>query len=105
MAEDVSRHDRTSYLSEYVSHREDELTYVSRPKKAIRRRTNAPYMEPIPYAHLQLTCVTITKNASKNGETDLALATRNPNANGEREGEMRKPVVQILSYIELISFQ
>jgi hypothetical protein len=30
------------------------------------------------------------------GNTDLVLATRNPNAKGERKGEMMKPIVQTL---------
>ena len=38
-------------------------------------------MDPMPYAHLQ----------------DVR-ATKKPNANGERNGEMMKPIVQILSY-------
>jgi len=56
------------------------VAYVSRPKKAIRKRTNVLYIDAIPYDHLQ-----------------LVLAMRNPNAKGEREAEMRKPRAQILS--------
>ena len=47
--------DHTSYSRSWACHSENALTYVSRPKKTIRERTNKPYMEPIPYAHLQLT--------------------------------------------------
>ena len=32
----------------------DQLAYVSRPKNTIRKSNNPLYMEPIPYAHLQL---------------------------------------------------
>jgi hypothetical protein len=64
----------------------------------IRKRTNAPYMEPIPNDHLQLTYTEVSGRApSKHEKTDLALATKNPNANGERQGEMRKPMAQIFS--------
>src|SRR6266850_358850 len=56
VVEDFSHHGRTSYSRENVGHSEDGLTYVSRPKKAMRKRTNAPYIDPIPYDHLQLMC-------------------------------------------------
>lgn len=40
-----------------------------------------PYIDPIPYAHLQ-----------------VVRATRKPKANGDRNGEMMNPIVQMLSY-------
>lgn len=55
---------------------------VSSMKNVIRNSTTAPYIEPMPYVHRQ-----------------LALATRNPNANGETKGEMMKPIVQMLSFL------
>jgi hypothetical protein len=77
----------------------DRLTYVSRPKKAIRNRTNRLYMEPIPYAHLQLTYRLSSGEHIHlgKGKADLARATRKPKAKGERKGEMMKPIVQMLS--------
>jgi hypothetical protein len=65
----------------------------------IRERTNKLYMEPIPYAHLQLTYRFSSgerRMYSGKGKTDLARATRKPNAKGERKGDMMKPIVQML---------
>jgi hypothetical protein len=80
-----------------VCHSEDALTYVSRPKKTIRERTDKPYMQAIPYAHLQLTYRPLSEQRIRIGKTNLVRATRNPNAKGERKGEMMKPIVQTLS--------
>jgi hypothetical protein len=64
----------------------------------MRKRTNKPYMEPIPYAHLQLTYKILSgENIQERGKTDLVRATRKPNAKGERKGEIMKPIVQIFS--------
>ena len=49
-------------------------------KNTINKTTIAPYIEPIPYAQRQ-----------------VVRATRKPNANGDRKGEMMKPMVQKLS--------
>ena len=50
-------------------------------KNTIRVTTITEYMDPMPYAHRH----------------DVR-ATKKPNANGERNGDMMKPMVQILSY-------
>ena len=55
-------------------------TYVSSIKKIMRRTTIREYKHPMPYAHLQ-----------------VVLATRKPNANGDKNGETMKPMVHMLS--------
>jgi hypothetical protein len=55
-------------------------------KNMIRITTIAEYMDPMPYAHRH----------------DVR-ATKNPKTNGERNGEMMKPMVQILSYFDVVS--
>jgi hypothetical protein len=50
-------------------------------KNTIRSTTMAEYMDPMPYAHLH----------------DVR-ATKKPNAKGEINGEIMKPIVQMLSY-------
>ena len=50
-------------------------------KNMINITTIAEYMDPMPYAHRH----------------DVR-ATRKPNAKGERNGEMMKPIVQMLIY-------
>ena len=50
-------------------------------KNTIRITTITEYMDPMPYAHRH----------------DVR-ATKKPNANGERNGDMMKPMVQILIY-------
>jgi len=78
--------------------REDGLAYVSRPKKAIRKRTSVLYIDAIPYDHLQLLYAQSSgRTYAREVNTDLVLAMRKPNAKGEREAEMRKPRAQILS--------
>ena len=56
-------------------------SYVSSMKNTIKITTISEYMDPMPYVHRH----------------DVR-ATKKPNANGERNGAMRKPMVQILSY-------
>ncbi len=57
-----------------------QVAYVSFMKRAIRMQTTALYMQPIPYAHLQ-----------------VCRVTSKPKANGERNEEMMNPIVQMLS--------
>jgi hypothetical protein len=50
-------------------------------KKMIRVRTIAEYIAPMPYAQRQ-----------------VVWATKKPNANGDKNGDMIKPIVQTLSF-------
>ena len=60
--------------------RDERATHVSSMKNTMSSTTRAPYMEPMPYA-----------------QRHDVRATRKPNANGDRKGEMMKPMVQTLS--------
>jgi hypothetical protein len=44
------------------------------------------------------------KECVQEGETNFARATRKPNANGERKGEMIKPIVQILIWSGRVNY-
>lgn len=74
-------------------------TYVSSPKNAMKKTTTALYIEPTPYAHLQLSDIMHEPMYnSASGAAYLVRAHRKPNRKGETKGEIRKPIVHILSY-------
>lgn len=79
-------------------HLEGLYTYVSSPKNAMKKTTTALYIEPMPYAHLQLSdAVHELIHDETMVVTYLARAHKNPNKKGETKGETRKPMVQMLS--------
>lgn len=56
----------------------------------------------MPYAHLQLEREEVIEKSvlvpwKVEFDTHVVLATKNPKRNGERNGEMMKPIVQMLS--------
>jgi len=57
-----------------------QTAHVSSMKKTIRSTTKAEYIDPMPYAHLQ-----------------LARATKKPKAKGDKKGETIKPIVHMFS--------
>jgi hypothetical protein len=98
---------RSYILFEVVSvSYEDALTYVSRPKKTIRERTDKPYMEPIPYAHLQLTYRLLSGQHIRIGETRPCSSYEKPKCKRREEGgdnETHSPDVNLSKGCEVIS--
>ena len=81
-----------------MCHGEDALTYVSRPRKTIRERTDKPYMEPIPYAHLQLTDRLLLGQYIMLGETRPCSSNEKSKCERREEGgdyETKNPDVKL----------